>query len=262
MAQFNEIVEGFNTFFVEVGPNLANGISPSCTRDSCKEISVERISDSMSLGFVDKKEIMEVVNNYLNKTSTNGNNIDMHIVKSVIDAIADLLTHIRNRSFKSGTFPQKMKIAKVIPLFKSGDKHLFTNYRPVSLSSQFSKILEKLFERRLNNFVDRHKLFMDSQYGFRSGSSTSMALMELVEQITSCIEKKKYALGIFIDLKKAFDTIDHEILLKKMEIYGIRGAALDWIDSYISNRQQFVQLGKLWCPSRVNFGSKTIHIIY
>lgn len=95
-----------------------------------------------------------------------------------------------------------MKIAKVIPLYKTGDRHHFTNYRPVSLLSQFSKILEKRFTERLDNFIEKHKLLVDSQYGFRTDRSTSMALMELIEEITNCIDNKKLAVGIFIDLKK------------------------------------------------------------
>ena len=136
-----------------------------------------------------------------------------------------------------------MKLAKVIPIYKTGEKHIFTNYRPVSLLSQFSKILEKLFVARLDKFIDSHHLLNDSQYGFRSSRSTSMALMEVVEEITGCIDNKKHAVGVFIDLKKAFDTIDHGLLLKKMERYGIRGTALEWLHSYITNRQQFVQIG-------------------
>ena len=116
-----------------------------------------------------------------------------------------------------------MKIAKVIPLFKAGNKHHFTNYRPVSLLPQFSKHFEKLFNNRLNNFIEKHKLLTESQYGFRANRSTSMALIDSLEEITSSIDQKKHAIGIFIDLKKAFDTINHDILIKKLERYGIRG---------------------------------------
>ncbi len=92
--------------------------------------------------------------------------------------------------------------------------------------------------------MEKHELLVDSQYGFRANRSTSMALMELIEDITSSIDNKKYAVGVFIDLKKAFDTIDHRVLINKLENYGIRGVVLDWMKSYISNRLQFVQIGE------------------
>jgi len=107
----------------------------------------------------------------------------------------------------------------------------FSNYRPISLLSQFSKILEKLFEIRLDSFIKKHKLLNDHQYGFQANRSTEMAVIELVEKITSAIEDKNYSVGIFKDLKKAFDTTDHKILLKKLKRYGIRGVAQRWIRS-------------------------------
>lgn len=174
--------------------------------------------------------------------STDWNDIDMSNVKNVIEEIAEPLTFICNLSFKTGTFPQKMKIAKVIPLYKTGDKHNFTNYRPVSLLSQFSKILEKLFSERLVQFVDKNNILSDSQYGFRSERSTSLALIELTEQITKCIDSKQCAAGVFLDLKKAFDTIDHNILIDKLQKYGVRGTVCDWVKSYLQYRNQFVQI--------------------
>ena len=105
-----------------------------------------------------------------------------------------------------------MKIAKVIPIHKSGDIHSFSNFRPISLLPQFSKNLEKLFVNRLDNFIEKHNLLNEHQYGFRSKRSTSMAVIDFIEQISTAIDNKEYTVGIFIDLKKAFDTIDHLLL--------------------------------------------------
>ena len=145
----------------------------------------------------------------------------MVTVKKVIDGIAKPLTYVFNLSFQKGIFPHNMKIAKVVPIFKEGDKHNFSNYRPISILSQFSKILEKLFIKRFDGFVEKHKLLTDSQYGFRNNRSTTTALIELVEEITDSIDTKRYALGVFLDLKKAFDTVNHDILIRKLEKYGI-----------------------------------------
>ena len=137
-----------------------------------------------------------------------------------------------------------MKIAEVLPLYKTGDKYHFTNYRPVSLLPQFSKILEKLFADRSNKFINKHNLLTDSQYGLRPYRSTSLAVIELIEKITNSLDQKNYAAGVFIDLKKAFDTINHDRLINKLERYGIRGVVLNWLRSYLQNRQQFVKMGE------------------
>ena len=135
-----------------------------------------------------------------------------------------------------------MKTAKVIPMYKTGNKHHFTNYRPISLLPQFSEILEKLFNDRLCKFIDKYKLLTDSQYGFRTNRSTALALTELTEEITNATDNKKFVIGTFIDLKKAFDTINHNILITKLEQYGIRGVVLNWVRSYLERRQQFVMM--------------------
>ena len=243
ITNMNEVVEGFNNFFVGVGPNLANEINPPL--GGCiAQFPEERNPHSIFLQSTNKNEIIDIVHKFNNKKSKDANDIDMALIKKVIIALVDPLTYICNLSLKTGTFPSLMKTAKVIPVYKAGDKNLFTNYRPISLLSQFSKILEKIFSARLDSFIDKHNLLIDGQYGFRSGRSTTMALMELVEGVTSSMDNNKYALGIFIDLKKAFDTINHDILLQKMERYGIRGVGLNWVKSYIENREQYVQIGE------------------
>ena len=228
-------------FFVSIGPNLAEKIPDPLSSQDWNDNLIERNQSSMFLTAVEEKEIIDIVNNCKDKTSTDCNNIDMKIVKRVIEGISKPLTFICNL-FQTGKFPNKMKIAKVVPLYKTGDRHHFTNYRPVSLLPQFSKILEKIFNNRLDKFMDKHKC-SDSQYGFRSNSSTSLALMESIEEITNAIDNKRYAIGIFIDLKKAFDTINHDILINKLERYGIRGIVLHWVKSYLRDRRQFVKLG-------------------
>ena len=131
------------------------------------------------------------------------------------------MNHICNLSFNQ-VENTKTKIPIVIPLFISGEKHLFTNYRPISLLPQFSKILKKLSTSRLKCFVNFCDILNSCQHGFREGMSTSHALIELLEDITKSLENKKYALGIFIDFKKAFDTVDHQLLCRKLELCGIR----------------------------------------
>ena len=232
------IADEFNKFFVNVGPNLSKKIKPSQT--AVEKYLFKSNPSSMFIDNVSSDEIKKIVNSYKNKTSLDCNDINITIVKKVIDYIVEPLTYICNQSFEQGIFPEQMKISKIIPLFKSGEKDNFTNYRPVSLLPQFSKILEKLFETRLDKFLEKNHLLTDNQYGFRNNRSTNLAVLDFVEQINKLIDKKKIVIGLFIDLKKAFDTIDHKILLKKLEHYGIRGIVHNWIHSYLQNRKQYV----------------------
>ena len=131
-------------------------------------------------------------------------------------------------------------IATVIPLFKSGDNMIFSNYRPVSVLPLISKILERLMYNRLLLFLNKHNVIYDYQFGFRQKYSTYMALLTLIDKVSDALEKGEKVIGIFLDFSKAFDTVDHNILLNKMQFYGIRGIALSWFQSYLSNREQCV----------------------
>ena len=135
-----------------------------------------------------------------------------------------------------------MKIGKVIPLYKAGDRNVFSNYRPISLLSQFSKILEKLFNERLDKCIDKCNVLNNSQYGFRNKMCTTHALINLVEEISSSLDAKKCSICVFIDLKKAFDTVNHALLIDKLEFYGVRGPAKVWLKIDLHNRRQFVQI--------------------
>ena len=157
------------------------------------------------------------------------------MIKTIITEIVHPLNHIYNVSFQTGVFPNQMKIAKVIPVFKAADKCVFTMYRPISLLTQIKKILEKLYNARLDNFLNRYDLLCPSQYTLRSNKSTSYAIDYLVEEITNYLDNNKYYIGVFIDLNKAFDTVDHDVLANKLHFYGVRGIAQKWIVSYLEN---------------------------
>ena len=141
-------------------------------------------------------------------------------------------------------FDCSMKIARVIPLFKTGNTKEFSNYRPISLLPQFSKILDKNYHSRLMTFIDSNQILYKSQYGFRKQMSTSLAILELVEEISNSLDNHESTAGVFIDLKKAFDTVDHGILTKKLYHYGIRGIRIanKWICSYLMNIYQYVNI--------------------
>ena len=135
-----------------------------------------------------------------------------------------------------GIFPTAMKEAEVVPLFKSQCTEILNNYRPISLLTTVSKILEKLIYKRTYDFLTKTDQLFVSQYGFRQNHSCNDAVNELSMQILKNLEEEKYTVSIFLDLLKAFDTLDHEILLEKMSRYGIRGHANSWFSSYLENR--------------------------
>jgi hypothetical protein len=236
-----ENANGFNSLFANIGPNLAKSI-PNSNEYQYSDFVKYNAMQSMYVKPTCKDEVVSVIKGFKSKQSTDVNDVNMFIVKKLCERIAQPLTHICNISFENGVFPNKMKISKIIPLFKAGSRQSFTNYRPVSLLPQFSKILEKLFNNRLVNFVEQNNVFYAGQYGFRNNHSTSLALMDLMEEITTSLDRKQTTVGVLIDLKKAFDTIDHGILIKKLYIYGVRGIALKWLESYLKDRLQYIML--------------------
>ena len=136
-----------------------------------------------------------------------------------------------------GVFPEKMKLAEVVPLYKSKERYLTNNYRPISLLITISKLLEKVIYKRTYSFLQATNQLYDSQYGFREGHSCENAISELVGEILKNKENNKFTVSLFLDLSKAFDSLKHSTLINKMEIYGIRGSAYSWFSSYLNQRQ-------------------------
>ena len=154
--------------------------------------------------------------------------------------IIGALSFLCNCSLTEGEFPLELKLANVLPLFKSGETILFNNYRPVSLLCTLSKVVEKRMYSRLLNFLDCHKILIGNQFGFRKLHSSYMALMLMVDQVTKALDNGECVIGIFLDFSKAFDTVNHSILIDKLYHNGIRCNALEWFRSYLSDRSQYV----------------------
>ena len=144
---------------------------------------------------------------------------------------------------KSGPHPSKLKIAKMRPIFKSDDESDANNYRPISLLSNFNRIFEKIMYKRMTSCIEQHNLLYPCQYGFRKGHSIQHAILDIINDIQANMNQRLLSCGVFIDLKKAFDTVDPEILLNKLNRYGFRGVINDWFSSYLNNRMQTTQVG-------------------
>ena len=169
------------------------------------------------------------------------NSIPTNILKTYSKFLSKPLSELMNLSFAQGKFPTILKIAKVIPVHKKGDKSECDNYRPISLISNISKLLEKLVHKRLYSFLEKEKLF-EGQYEFRNKCSTTDALTDITERTRDACDKGYYSRGAFLDLRKAFDTVNHEIPLSKLAHYGIRGQAIDWFQSFLSQRVQYTSV--------------------
>ena len=230
----------FNKYFVNVSHNITRNIPRS--KKSPMDFMGDRVGNSFFTAPSTAFEISDIISLLKSGKSLGPNSIPMKILKCLSSLISSPFSQIINESFQSGIFPDKMKLAKVIPLFKKGCPQTASNYRPISLLSVFSKITEKVMYERLYNFLVKHAILHELQFGFRANHSINHALVSLTEAIKNLLDNRKFGCGIFIDLQKAFDTVNHNIRLMKLEYYGIRGTTLDWFKSYLSDRKQYVSV--------------------
>ena len=235
-----QIANSFNNFFTNVSEKIQSKIRPSNQHFS--NYLKNACNSSLFIKPTTPSEVMDLISNLKIGKSVGPFSIPTSILQLTKNIICFPLTEIINLSFLTGTFPDNLKIAKIIPIFKNDSKLSCNNYRPISLLSNISKIFEKLMYSRVHNFLDSFKCLYELQFGFRSNTSTNHALISITETIREAIDSGSFACGVFIDLQKAFDTVDHSILLSKLYHYGIRGASYQWFKSYLSDRKQFVSI--------------------
>ena len=235
VSNSTDIAESFNNFFVSIGPQLAENIS--CETNPLTYVN--NIERSIVILDVTCEEIKGVIHS-LNNSSSGWDEIPTFLVKKCVDSFIEPLTYLVNSSISEGIFPSELKLARVVPIFKSGDPSLITNYRPISVLSFFSKVFEKVMYNHIISFMNKNDVLYDKQFGFRQKHSTQQAIIMLVDKITRSLDSGDIVISVFFDLKKAFDTVDHHILFKKIYAYGIRGKVLKWFHSYLFNRSQYV----------------------
>jgi len=236
----SNIANEFNTYFTNISSTLLAKI-PASNKDFHHYLK-SAPPDSLFFHPCTPAEIINTCNELQQKQSVGYDNISSSVIKNSISNLAYILAELVNCSMSNGIVPDELKIAKVVPIYKTGDTNVFSNYRPISVLPFFSKIFEKIAANRLTDYLDKYNIINKNQFGFRKNCSTSMAVINMVEKITKALDEKLFTIGVFIDLSKAFDTVNHQILLSKLTHYGIRGVTLNWFSSYLHNRYQYVAI--------------------
>ena len=250
------IANKFNSYFTSLASNLNEkvlsenqlSIQPM---QSFVEFMSRSVNSSIHLEETHSDEILEIIQEFQNGKASD---IPITVIKKPAHLLSNILANLYNSCIRQGMFPSIFKIGKVTPIHKKDNKESIENYRPVSILPIFGKIFEKIIYKRLYTFFTANDILSNEQFGFRKGHSTSHALHKSVDSITTSTSSGNHVLGIFIDLSKAFDTLDHRILLRKLENYGVRGQALGLLKSYLSDRSQYV--------SFLNTTSETMNVKY
>ena len=232
----------FNNHFASIGKSLATSISDDNNNDKFLDYLKNPCSSSIYLQSTPPQEVINLINSLKSNKAGGHDDILPYFLKISGYIIALPLSLILNCCITAGIFPSKLKLAKVVPVYKKGPTDQLTNYRPISLLPSLSKVFERIIRNRLLSFFTCMNTIVPSQYGFRHNRSTIHAMLDLITTCYDNLNCKKFSALIFLDIQKAFDSVSHQKLLKKLEYYGIRGIANSLICSYLRNRKQYVSI--------------------
>jgi hypothetical protein len=236
-----KMADAFNKYFAEAGINVAKGVDS--TNCSFEDFLPPPLVNSFFFQPLIHEDVRNAIKLLNKKNSVDINDISVNFLAEFEFELSFPLAHIFNLSVQNGVFPNGLKVSKVVPVYKKdGCINNLQNYRPIAMVNTFSKILEKIMALRLTNFLNKQDFFYDNQFGFLEGRSTNDAIQKILNFISDSLNKGDYCIGIFLDIKKAFDTVDHYILLKKLENIGVRGVLNTWFKSFLSNREQKVMV--------------------
>lgn len=234
------IAEKFNEYFSTIATELERKL-PNLSCDPLSYIDNQAVDNQFHFCPVTPIAIQDIISNLKNSSGAK-DGITMKILKLVAPVVAPALSHLCNLCLRQGIFPSAFKSATIVPIFKSGNPFIFSNYRPISLLSTLSKVLEKVVYIQLVQFLEANDILYKNQFGFRQKHSTYMPISLLYEHISAAISEKQYCAAVYLDFSKAFDTVNHVILRDKMEKYGFSNSVLSFFDSYLSNRSQKVKI--------------------
>ena len=236
------MAEEFNEFFVNVGQNIANSIKKSNNKPE-DYLTHDPGIPSLKFDKIGPIFICDILKTMEPKKSKDLDGISSYLIKFLNTTISVPLAHIFNLSLTTGIYPDRLKKSRIVPIFKDGDPRSCDNYRPISIVSTLAKILDKIVATKLYNHLDINKLIYKFQFGFQKNLSTENNLLHLTNYVTRAINDGKYCVGIFLDLRKAFDVVNHDILLTKLSYLGITQTELKWFSSYLfSNSINLVEI--------------------
>lgn len=231
-----------NNYFANIGLNLAKNIQQDKRASNIHTNNEPAQSNSFVLLHTHIDEVRSTILHLKSNSAPGWDNISNAFLKLAVDDLSPIITHLVNLCFETGVFPIPLKQSIITPVYKGGDEEDISNYRPISILPAVSKILEKLLNIRLLNYLNKFNKLSSSQFGFRRGKSTEDAILELSSFVTRQLDKSKKCLSVFLDLKKAFDTVSIPILVRKLEKIGVRGTPLALFENYLSERKQKVRL--------------------
>lgn len=241
-----------NSYFIDIGKRIAEKTQSSARPRLDSHFSPNSNAlDSLVMLPTDEREIFSLIQGLKNKCAVGIDLITTKIVKRYAHILTGPLTHIFNLALSTGVFPKKFKIAVIKPIYKGGDRTCVDNYRPISILPILSKILERIINSRLTNYLENNNLLSASQFGFRGGKSTNDAVHVLLNKIVENLDSGKKSLAIFLDIKKAFDTVSIPLLLRKLESIGVRGIPLKLMEDYLTDRRQRVRIGEALSEEQV-----------